>query len=400
MQRLIALNILRKTISDESFTSLLMRKELEKLEKVQRPFVTNIVQGVLKNYELLEYNVNLYVRKTSLTNKLILMMALYERYFLKEKEYAVNNSYVELSKAKYDKSFINATLRNIRELKYSDNEWINVSLPEWLYKLIKKQYPDDYRTVIENYHSVHKTYYRLNPNKTDFDYLKDKYDIEIMENNVFISKQNLINTDDFNNGFFYIQDINAAKLTSVLKLKEDYTLLDVCSAPGSKLFNTLELLKDSNTFSNDLNSTRLELIKKKALILGYKNINFLNCDGRYLNSKLNMKFDVIMMDVPCSGLGVIGRKPDIKFHIKPENLDELQNIGYEIMNNCSKLLKEDGQILYSTCTINRKENEKQIEKFIKNNPEFKIIEEKTIIESYGDLFYYCLLSRVDRKSVV
>lgn len=394
MQRLIALNILRKTISDESFTSLLMRKELEKLEKVQRPFVTNIVQGVLKNYELLEYNVNLYVRKTSLTNKLILMMALYERYFLKEKEYAVNNSYVELSKTKYDKSFINAILRNIRELKYSDNEWINVSLPEWLYKLIKKQYPDDYRTVIENYHSVHKTYYRLNPNKTDFDYLKDKYDIEIMENNVFISKQNLINTDDFNNGFFYIQDINAAKLTSVLKLKEDYTLLDVCSAPGSKLFNTLELLKDSNTFSNDLNSTRLELIKKKALILGYKNINFLNCDGRYLNSKLNMKFDVIMMDVPCSGLGVIGRKPDIKFHIKPENLDELQNIGYEILNNCSKLLKEDGQILYSTCTINRKENEKQIEKFIKNNPEFKIIEEKTIIESYGDLFYYCLLSRV------
>lgn len=394
MQRLIAFNILRKTISDESFTSLLMRKELEKLEKVQRPFVTNIVQGVLKNYELLEYNVNLYVRKTSLTNKLILMMALYERYFLKEKEYAVNNSYVELSKTKYDKSFINATLRNIRELKYSDNEWINVSLPEWLYKLIKKQYPDDYRTIIENYHSVHKTYYRLNPNKTDFDYLKDKYDIEIMENNVFISKQNLINTDDFNNGFFYIQDINAAKLTSVLKLKEDYTLLDVCSAPGSKLFNTLELLKDSNTFSNDLNSTRLELIKKKALILGYKNINFLNCDGRYLNSKLNMKFDVIMMDVPCSGLGVIGRKPDIKFHIKPENLDELQNIGYEILNNCSKLLKEDGQILYSTCTINRKENEKQIEKFIKNNPEFKIIEEKTIIESYGDLFYYCLLSRV------
>ena len=394
MQRLIALNILRKTISDESFTSLLMRKELEKLEKVQRPFVTNIVQGVLKNYELLEYNVNLYVRKTSLTNKLILMMALYERYFLKEKEYAVNNSYVELSKTKYDKSFINATLRNIRELKYSDNEWINVSLPEWLYKLIKKQYPDDYRTIIENYHSVHKTYYRLNPNKTDFDYLKDKYDIEIMENNVFISKQNLINTDDFNNGFFYIQDINAAKLTSVLNLKEDYTLLDVCSAPGSKLFNTLEILKDSNTFSNDLNSTRLELIKKKALILGYKNINFLNCDGRYLNSKLNMKFDVIMMDVPCSGLGVIGRKPDIKFHIKPENLDELQNIGYEILNNCSKLLKEDGQILYSTCTINRKENEKQIEKFIKNNPEFKIIEEKTIIESYGDLFYYCLLSRV------
>ena len=394
MQRNTALNILYKTISDESFTSLLMRKELEKLEKVQRPFVTSLVQGVLKNYGLLEYNISLYTRKTSLTNRIILMMALYERYFMKEKEYAVNNSYVELAKTRYDKSFINATLRNISGLKYSENEWINYSLPQWLYKLIKKQYPDDYKTIIDNYHAIHKTYYRLNPNKTSFDELKNKYDIEIMDNNIFTSRVNLINTEDFNNGLFYIQDINAAKLTSILKLKEDYTLLDVCSAPGSKLFNTLEVLKDSNTFSNDINSTRLELIKKKALILGYKNINFLNCDGRYLSDRLNMKFDVIMMDVPCSGLGVIGRKPDIKFHIKPENLDELQSIGYDILNSCSRLLKDDGQILYSTCTINRKENEKQIEKFIKNNPEFKIIEEKTIIESYGDLFYYCLLSRV------
>ncbi|MGN1405411.1 MAG: 16S rRNA (cytosine(967)-C(5))-methyltransferase RsmB, partial [Erysipelotrichaceae bacterium] len=155
----------------------------------------------------------------------------------------------------------------------------------------------------------------------------------------------------------------------------------------------LEVLKDYNAFSNDLSETRLKLIKNKALILGYKNINFLNCDGRTLNSKLNKQFDIIMMDVPCSGLGVIGRKPDIKFHIKPENLDELQNIGNDILENCSKLLKDEGQLLYSTCTINRKENEKQIQKFIKNNPEYRIIKEETIIETYGDMFYYCLMKK-------
>ncbi|MGN1406483.1 MAG: transcription antitermination factor NusB, partial [Erysipelotrichaceae bacterium] len=180
MQRSTALNILYKTIADESFTSLLMRKELEKLEKVQRPFVTSLVQGVLKNYELLEYNVNLYIRKTNLTNKLILMMAVYERYFMKEKEYAVNNSYVELGRTKYDKSFINATLRNINELKRSDKENINCSVPEWLYNLIRKQYPDDYKTIIENYHAVHKTYYRLNPNKSSFEELKEKFEIEVL----------------------------------------------------------------------------------------------------------------------------------------------------------------------------------------------------------------------------
>lgn len=392
MQRKIALKIIYKTISDASFTNLLMRKELEKIEAIERAFVTNIVQGVLKNYEFLSYNVSLFAKKSDLVNRIIIMMALYERFYLNKEAYAVNNSYVELAKTKFDKSFVNAVLRKIDKLTYSNIPYIDNSLPEWLYKLLSKQYPDSINAILNNYHNVHKTYYRLNPHKCTYEDLT-KYPIEIIKDNIFCCKTNLINTEEFKKGYFYIQDINAAKLTAVLKLKEDDLLLDACSAPGSKLFNCLEVIKDYNAYSNDLNPTRLNLIKQRALLLGYKNVNFINSDASLLDKKLNITFDAIILDVPCSGLGVIGRKPDIKFHIKPESLDELQNIGYSILDNCSKLLKKNGQLLFSTCTLNKKENSKQVEKFLKTHDNFQVIKEKTIIEDYGDLFYYCLLTK-------
>lgn len=392
MQRKIALKIIYKTISDASFTNLLMRKELENIMPLQRAFVTNLVQGVLKNYEYLSYNVSLYAKKSDLTNRIIIMMALYERFYLNKEEYAVNNSYVELAKTKYDKSFINAILRKVEKLESANIPYIDASLPEWLYKLLNSQYPGEIDKILENYHTVHKTYYRLNPAKCSYKDLQN-YPIQIVKDNIFISSTNLINTDEFKQGFFYIQDINAAKLTAVLDLKKEDLLLDACSAPGSKLFNCLEIVRDYNAYSNDLSSTRLNLIKQRAKLLGYNYVNFMNYDASILNQKLNIFFDKIILDVPCSGLGVIGRKPDIKFHIKPENLDELQNIGYNILENCSKLLKPDGELLFSTCTLNKKENGKQIEKFLKKHPDFMIIKEETIIENYGDLFYYCLLKK-------
>ena len=392
MQRKIALKIIYKTISDASFTNLLMRKELQNIDPLKRAFVTNIVQGVLKNYEFLAYNVSLYAKKTDLLNRIIIMMALYERFYLDKESYAVNNSYVELAKTKYDKSFVNAILRKVDKLVLSNIPYIDNSLPEWLYKLLSKQYPEKINDILANYHAVHKTYYRLNPHKCTFKDLS-KYKVEIIKDNIFICETNLLNSEEFKKGYFYIQDINAAKLTEVLDLTEDDLLLDACSAPGSKLFNCLEVVKDYNAFSNDLSETRLNLIKQRALLLGYNHVNFTNYDASILNKKLNMSFDKIILDVPCSGLGVIGRKPDIKFHIQPDNLDELQGIGYSILENCSDLLKEGGELLFSTCTLNKKENGKQIGKFLVKHNEFSILKEETIIENYGDLFYYCLLKK-------
>lgn len=394
MQRKIAFKIIYKTLSDNSFTNLLMRKELEKLKPINRPFVTNLVNGVLKNYDLLNFqHENLY-KNCTLKNKIILSMALYERFYLNEKDYVVNNEYTNLAESEFDKNFINAILHKIKNIRYSEDEYINRSLPKWIYNLLKKQYNDErFNVILNNYLRIPKVYYRLNHKKCDYQML-DKYNIKVINDDIFTCEKNLINSYEFKNGYIYIQDINASKLVDKLELKKDDVFLDACAAPGSKLFNALEKIQTKNAYANDLNENRVELIKNRAIELGYEDIHYLNVDASTLSSVLDIKFDKILLDVPCSGLGVIGRRNDIKFHIKPESLDELQLIQENILNDVSKLLKIDGTLLYSTCTLNKKENSKQIEKFIKTHLDFSLINEATIIEEEGDLFYYALLKRV------
>lgn len=388
--REIALEIIYKTINDAAYTNLLMRDRLNVLPINQRPFVTNLVNSVLKKYYYLLFQIQDEINdSTPLRNKIILAMALYEKFYLKEKDYVVNNEYVNLGKNKYDKAFINAILRKDIKLKNSDEEHINYSLPLWLYKLLNKQYSkEDFLKIMDNYSRIPKVYYRLNHQKAK---LEDFKDIEIINEDIFISNNKNLLFDDINNGLVYIQDINSASLYKKLALKEDDSLLDVCGAPGSKFFNCLDIVKPSNAYVNELHEKRLKLISDKAEILGFKGANYLNYDGRLLKDVLDIKFDKIMLDVPCSGLGTIGRRPDLKYHLAPNNLDELEIIQKELLDSVVPLLKEGGYILYSTCTLNKKENEKQINRFLNENNNFSLIDSDTIINDLGDCFYYALL---------
>ena len=128
--------------------------------------------------------------------------------------------------------------------------------------------------------------------------------------------------------------------------------------------------------------------------LGFKGVNYLNCDGRLLTQKLKMKFDRILLDAPCSGLGVLGRKPDLKLHIKPTSLDELQKLQMELLKSVEPLLEDNGILLYATCTLNKKENGKQIRKYLADNSTLMLLEEDTIINKMGDCFYYAKMQKV------
>ncbi len=388
-QRSLALDIICKSIGSDSYTNLLMRKKLMELEPIQRPFVSNLVSGVLKEYDYLLFQVSDYLKtNTSLKNKVIIAMALYERYYL-DKEAYINYEYVDLAN-KYDKAFINAILRIEYEFKNGE-EYINNSLPKWIYNLLAKQYNDEeLNKILKNFKRVPVVYYRINHHKATFNDFKD---IEIINDDIFTSKQNLLNSNQFKQGMFYIEDINSSSLVKNIDLKKDDVLLDVCSAPGSKLFNCLDVVKPDNAYSNELHEHRLKLIEDRAKLLGYEGVHYLNLDGRILSDVLDVKFDKILLDVPCSGLGTIGRKPDLKYHLKPESLDELQTIQRELLKSCSKLLKEGGQILYSTCTLNKKENGKQVSSFLSEHEDFKLIKEETIINDYGDCFYYAVIKK-------
>lgn len=388
-QRELALDIIYKTIRNESYSNLLMRNELNKFEPIQRAFITNLVNNVLRKYEILNYQFADEIdNNTSLRNKIILAMALYERFYLNEKDYVVNNEYAELGKNKFDKAFLNAILHKTSEFKKSDDPSINACLPKWIYSLLKSQYEQDVLdNIIKVYQSVPKVYYRLNKHKCSFKDLKD-LDIEIINEDIFSSKNNLLNTSIYKNGYFYVQDCNSASLYKNLDLQVDNTLLDVCCAPGSKLFNCLDVLNPQNCYANDIHSNRVELIKKMAIKLGFDNINYLNFDGRDIVKKIDKKFDRILLDAPCSGLGVISRKPDLKFHITSNSLDELEQLQLELLNTNIELLKTGGILLYSTCTLNKKENSRNVNRFIMNNNNCKLLKEETIINEYGDCFYY------------
>lgn len=394
-QRQLAHEILYKTIKDESYSNLLMRKELEKIEPIQRAFVTNLVNGVLRKYEFLQYQFkNELTATTSFKLQLVLCMALYERFFLNEKDYVVNNEYVELCKNKYDKAFINAVLHKITEAKLTNIAYVKYCLPEWLYNLLSSQYDEDtLLRILDVYQSVPNIYYRINRKKCSYNDLKD-LDINIINEDIFTSEKNLLHTSLYKEGYFYVQDFNSSSLYRHLDLQPTNSLLDVCSAPGSKLFNCLDILNPVNCYANDIHEHRVELIKKMADKLGYKEINYLNYDGVEIKDHLDKKFDRIMLDVPCSGLGVIGRKPDLKFHIKPEDLDELQNIQLDLLNANAELLKVGGILLYSTCTLNRKENDRLIRRFLSYALDYSLIEEQTIVNDMGDCFYYAKLTKV------
>ncbi len=388
-ERQLALEIIYKTISDNSYTNLLMRHKLNEIEVEKRPFVTNLVIGVLKKYDYLIYLLKDYIKdNTSLKNKVILSMAIYEKIYLKKEAY-VFNEYVNLGKNEYDRAFINAVLHNdIKKIK-ANEEYINESLPKWLYGLLSKQYSkDELEKILDSYRRVPLTYYRINHHKKF-----NVKDVQFVNRDIFTCKRNLINSEEFKEGQFYIQDINSASLYENLDLKEDDYLLDVCCAPGGKLFNCLDIVKPTNAYANELHANRLELIKKKASVLGFEGIHYINFDGRDLNKHFKKKFNKIILDVPCSGLGTIGRKPDLKYHIKPENLDELEKIQAQLLDSIKDILEDKGIMLYSTCTLNKKENGKQIKRFLDNNPDFKLLKEDTIINEFGDCFYFAKLTK-------
>ncbi len=393
-QRELALHILRKTIEEESYSNLLMRKELNQIPSLKRAFVTNLVNGVLRNYEFLSYQFEDQIRKpTSLHCRLILCMAMFERFFLNEKDYAVNNEYVDLGKNRYEKSFINAVLRKCNTIRHSEDLSIEASLPKWIYSLLASQYTtEELSRIIDVYHRIPTLAYRINHRKCSFEDLKD-LDIKILNEDIFTSDKNLLETSLYKSGWFYVQDPNSASLYRHLDLKKDDILLDVCSAPGSKLFNCLDVISENSAYANDLHENRVRLIRNMADKLGYNGIHYSCEDGRKLKDVLNTVFDKILLDAPCSGFGVIGRKPDLKFHIKPESLDDLQKLQMELLLSMDTLLKEDGILLYSTCTLNRKENGRLIQSFIEKNSNYHLLEEDTIINERGDCFYYAKMKK-------
>lgn len=401
MQRKIAYEILLASFKDGQYANLGLKNRLKDLKPIQRGFVTELVNGILKNYYLLEYQFRNYIKQDTKTElKLLMAMSVYERFYLGKDDYVAVNEYVNLAQSKSEKSLLNAVLRKIdtfKEVEGSSLEDISIkySLPLWIVKMLNKQYDEEmFNFLINDLKEEPEVYYHLNHHKANYSDLNID-DINRIDDDIFSSSHSLVNEKSFKEGLYYVQDYNSSKIVKMLDLKPESVFLDVCSAPGSKLFNALDVVKGENAYANDLHVHRINLIKSKARQLGFEDIHYLNEDATKGFIEYQNFFDRILLDVPCSGLGVLKRKPDLRYHIKPEDIDDIVKLQEMILDNTAKLLKISGIMVYSTCTINTKENRKQVDKFLSKHPEFILIEDKMLMERKdSDRFYAAKLLKL------
>ena len=403
--REIALKILYKIEKDKGYSNIVLNQELEKnkknLNEKDIGLISEIVYGTitwkLTIDEIIKKYSKLKLKKISLWILNILRMGIYQIIFLDKipKSAAVNES-VSLAKRyghKNSANFVNAILRKVEKKDYEKFESIEndieriskkYSMPVWIIEELTK---DMNLSKVENIckcsnlrPKINIRINRLKTNKLDIkENLEDKNinykDGKLDDFLVIENMKNIENMDMFKQGYFTVQDEKAGLISVVLEPQEGQNILDCCSAPGGKATYIAELINNKgNIEAWDIHEHRIKLVQENAKRLGITCIKTHVQDAVIYNEEKKEKFDKILLDVPCLGLGVLKRKPDIKWTRKPEDIDKINKLQNQILNICSKYLKNGGELVYSTCSILKQENENVVENFIKNNPAFEIID--------------------------
>lgn len=400
--REIALKTLYKINEEEAYSNIALDEEIKqnrnKLTEKDIGLISEITYGVTTWKLTLDSIIKKYskirLKKISPWILNILRMGIYQIIFLDKipKSAAVNES-VNLSK-RYghtsSSNFVNAILRKVDKKDYEelfqikdDVERVSktTSMPEWIIKeLMKNNKMDKVEEICKNSNLKPKITIRVNRIKTTPSELKLKLgerNIEYSETEIeeFINLKkvkNIENLDLFKEGYFTIQDLSAGLTAISLNPKPNEYVLDACSAPGGKTTHIAELMQNKgNIEAWDIHEHRVKLVQKNAKRLGIDVIKTDVQDAMEFNEKYVEKFDKILLDVPCLGIGVIKRKPDIKWQRKQEDIEKITNIQKKILQNCSKYLKPNGILVYSTCSILEDENMAIIEEFLNENKEFE-----------------------------
>lgn len=346
-------------------------------------YITKNIYGVLENKLYLEYILKklskIKVNKLDKNVRLILLIGLYNIHFLDRKNYAIVNELVNLTKkiSFKSKAFVNAILRsfirdeeNLSKINIKDEDEyksIKYSMPLWIIKYLNKSYGKNYTDKFLKFLNKERNLsIRINKIKTNRDDLKKgleekSYIIEkskISDLSLIVKNPKaLASTEEFKKGFFTIQSEGSIKVCEILNPKKNSNILDICAAPGTKTSFLAELCENSSKIiANDLSFNKLSKIKENIKRLGLKNIEITNFDASILKEEYKEKFDYILCDLPCSGLGVMDRKPEIRYNRTMEDVIKLSKLQKNILDRAFLYLKKGGILLFSTCTIGNIEN--------------------------------------------
>lgn len=424
--REIALDILLLIENEKTFSNIALNKMIpENFDKRDENFIRELVYGVIENKLYIDYIIKkaskIRMKKIHQAILIILRLGIYQIIFMNNvpSSAAVNES-VNLAKKRGHRGtigYVNGMLRSISKnpekfsLIDSKDKLEYLSIKYSHPKFIVKEWLDEYgieftEELLKANNRTPNLNIRVNTLKVTRDELKDK-----LENKGFICEEGklsrnalsvinpnrITDTDEFKNGLFTIQDESSMLVSGIINPKEGSLVLDMCSAPGGKATHMAQLMNNKGKIiARDIYDHKIKLIGENVRRLGIDIIKAEVYDALKLDEKLIGEVDYCLIDAPCSGLGLLRRKPEIKWNRKEENIEDLIRLQYEILNIGKNYVKNGGILLYSTCTIYNGENLYIIEKFLENNKEFTLEpiteidknfdEFKTLSKGYIQLF--------------
>ena len=416
--RKLALQAIEKILYKGGYANIVINEYLNKYELTdeERRLFTKIVLGTVEKKITLAYYLEPFLKKKQkpLINSLLLM-SVYQLVYLNIPEHAVVNESVKLANStdRMVGSFVNAVLRNflrneLRSLDGLDEVQklsVKYSYPTWLIAYLLKDY--DYETVtkiVEFNDDVKHTAIRINTLKATYDevvsVLEEEhvayYQSDLVNDGLIVS-ESLINHELFKSGKITIQDIASQMVTEVCNPENDSIIIDLCSAPGGKTAHLASWMNNTGKiYACDVHPHKIKLMEKNFKRLGVNNVKTQLIDAREVHKVVkDESFDYVLADVPCSGLGVISHKSDLKYNISLQAINDIIVLQRQILDASYPLVKKGGYLVVSTCTINKSENEEQINHLIEKYPDLKVEYQKTILPfEYGtDGFFICKLKK-------
>lgn len=433
--RELILGILLEVTKDGNYSHLVLRSVLEKyqyLDKQERAFITRVSEGTLQYMIELDYIINQFskvkVNKMKPVIRNILRMSVYQlKYMDSVPASAACNEAVKLARKKGFSSlsgFVNGVLRNISrgllDIEYPNEEKqpaealsIRFSMPQWIVEQWIKDYGiERTRKILSAFLQEAPITVRTNLLKMTPEELEVRLKAEEVKTEKLVLKEypqldyafmisgyDYLNAlTSFQEGLFYVQDVSSMLVAELAAPEKDDYIIDVCAAPGGKSIHLAEKLKGSGYIeARDLTEYKVGLIHENIMRHQLINIEAVQMDAAVLDEASVEKADIVIADLPCSGLGVMRKKSDIKYNITPEKEKELAALQRTMLNTVCCYVKRGGTLVYSTCTMNKMENEENVEWFLKEHPEFSLVEMHQIFpeQEFGDGFFIAKLKRAE-----
>ncbi|MCI5939438.1 MAG: 16S rRNA (cytosine(967)-C(5))-methyltransferase RsmB [Acholeplasmataceae bacterium] len=420
--RKLALQAIEKILYKNGYANIIINEYLNKYELTddERRLFTKLVIGTVEKKLTLAYYLEPFLKKKQKTSIYsLLLMSVYQLVYLNIPDYTVVNESVNIANTldKMVGSFVNAVLRNFlrNELRsfegLEDVKLLSVkySYPTWLIAYLLKDY--NYQTVVkilEFNDDVKHDAIRVNTLKATTEEVtevlndeKIPYQQSDLVNDGLIVEESMVNHELFKEGKITIQDIASQMVTEIANPEMDSTIIDLCSAPGGKAAHLAAWMNNTGTiYACDIYLHKIKLMEKNFKRLGVTNTQVELIDARKVKNVVKQEsFDYVLADMPCSGLGVMSHKCDLKYNITYDSIKEIIALQKEILDASYPLIKKNGYLIVSTCTINKSENEEQIAWLIKKYPNLKVEYEKTILPyEYGtDGFFICKLKKEEKN---